>query len=96
VTAVLLIAARAALSMLPEPSWPELASVGLLVLVRQARSSAVLPGALLLLAIEAENSADICSRLLPLVSGTWWMGSNGYMMVDGIQVHKVMTESQSK
>jgi hypothetical protein len=26
----------------------------------------------------------------------WWMGSNGYMVVDGVQVHKVMTVSQSK
>jgi hypothetical protein len=26
----------------------------------------------------------------------WWMGSNGYMMVDGIQVHKGTTVSRSK
>jgi hypothetical protein len=27
---------------------------------------------------------------------TWWMGSNGYMMVDGTQVENVLTVSQSK
>jgi hypothetical protein len=26
----------------------------------------------------------------------WWMGSNGYMMVDGIQVHKVGAVNQRK
>jgi hypothetical protein len=26
----------------------------------------------------------------------WWMGPNGYMMVDGIQVEKVTAVSQSK
>jgi hypothetical protein len=27
---------------------------------------------------------------------SWWVGSNGYMMVDGIQVYKVEAVSQSK
>jgi hypothetical protein len=37
-----------------------------------------------------------CVDGIQRIYDVWWMGSNGYMMVDGIRVQKVVTASQSK